>query len=104
MRSVGNLVVDERVTFFEFENFAETKAGAVAVWTVQPYPMGRPEAVFTQVPEASEPLCWAFDNPENDFPTRITYDVREAGRLRVRLTDPHHGSDQVEDMLFERAP
>ena len=97
--SYSTLTCDGEQAFYEFEVFRVEGDE----FSVQPHPMGQPEMVFAFVPEASSALRWVFENPANDFPTRITYDRSEADRLTITLTDPHRGSEKVETFALVRS-
>lgn len=97
--SYSTLTQEGRIVFHEFEVFRLDGAQL----TLQPYPMGQPEVIFTYLPEASSPGRWVFDNPENDFPTRITYDRTQVGALNIQLSDPVRGTEKVETFALQRA-
>lgn len=96
--SYSTLTQEGRIVFHEFEVFRLEGSQL----TLQPHPMGQPEVVFTYQPDTSAPGRWVFENPENDFPTRITYDRTQVGRLTIELSDPVRDSDQVEVFALER--
>ena len=98
MLSHSELTTDGEVGFYEFERFHPVDG----ILHMQPYPMGQPEMVFALAEYAMKPGNLVFENTNNDFPTRISYDTTEVGVLTILLTDPHSGSNQVETIRLER--
>jgi hypothetical protein len=84
------------VSFYEFEVF-EAREGAL--W-LTPYPGGQKKASFKLAGSEAEKA--AFDNPDKDFPTRITYHRAAKDRLVITLSDPHGKSDKVETFDLKR--
>ena len=81
----------------EFMQIRETADGKV-VFVSQP--AGRPEALFTLLPGG--PAEATFENPENDFPQRVTYRLEGAGRLRARLEGARTGAPRALDFVYSR--
>lgn len=85
---------DGTVHFREFETFEATPDGGIELTL---FPGVEPAAAFrlTRIERRSA----TFENPENDFPTRIVYERTAADVLRITLSAPHRESDKVE--VFE---
>ena len=94
--SYSELIKDGKVSFHEFEKF-ETIDSQL---TLTPYPGGRPAPIFTET--KVEPKRVVFENPEKDFPTRITYEQVSAESLRITLDDPHHAGGKTDVFELKR--
>lgn len=94
--SHSTLIREEKVAFFEFEVF-EVRDGKL---TVTPFPGGQPAARFTATEVKKNQVV--FDNPDKDFPTRITYAMVSPDKLRITLADPHRNSDKKDIFELDR--
>ncbi len=88
--SYSQLRADGTVRFYEFEVFS-AEGGKV---TVIPHPGGKRAKKFTLTEMGKAKAV--FENPRNDFPTRIVYERVAPDRLVITLTDPHNESDKKE--------
>lgn len=96
--SHSRLMKDGAVVFYEFEVFE----GRDELVHLQPYPGGKPAGGFTLASHDPATRTAVFENPEKDFPTRITYQRVSDDKLVIDLTDPHGGSDKVERFELSR--
>lgn len=94
--SHSTLIREGKVAFHEFEVF-EVRDGKL---TVHPHPGGQPAARFSATQIKKNEV--AFDNPKNDFPTRITYALASPDVLRITLSDPHHNSPKTDVFELKR--
>jgi hypothetical protein len=90
--SFSRLIKEGEVAFHEFEIFDSDEQSAF----LQPYPGGKPAARFRLVSHDPQARRLVFENPQNDFPTRIVYERPSDDRLVITLNDPHSGSEKVE--------
>ncbi len=81
-----------RVVYYEFERFAVEDGQACFF----PYPGGQRAATFRMVELDAAARRAAFENPENDFPTRIVYHRVADDRLVITLSGG--GPEQVFDL------
>lgn len=88
----------DTVGFHEFEVFL-IRDGEVRM---QPYPKGRPVTGFTLSELDAEARRAVFENPDKDYPTRITYHREAEDALTIVLDDPHGESGKVERFELER--
>lgn len=96
--SYSRLMKGEKLAFHEFEVFSQD-GDAV---TLTPHPGGRPARTF-QMTEAGKSFA-VFENPKNDFPTKLRYERASKDLLVVTLTDPHNKSDKKQVFKLKRAP
>lgn len=94
--SYSRLVRDGREAYHEFEVF-EARDGAVRL---QPFPGGKRVDGFTLGTTGEREAV--FENPDKDWPTRITYARVADEKLVITLDDPHGGDPKVE--VFELVP
>lgn len=88
----------EEVGFHEFEVFSVREEGV----HLQPYPQGRPAGGFTLTSCDGKARRAVFENPDKDFPTRITYTRSSETELLIVLDDPHGESGKTERFELER--
>jgi hypothetical protein len=96
--SHSKLMKNDAVAFHEFEVF-EPREETVFL---QPYPGGKPAAGFTLAEASKKERKAVFDNPKNEYPTRITYHRISDERLVITLSDPHRKSGKVETFDLKR--
>ena len=96
--SHSRLLRDEQVRFYEFEVFE--MQGQVA--HLSPFPRGQAVTGFELVELDNERREAVFENPDKDYPTRISYRRVDEDRLLITLSDPHGGSDKVEQVDLRR--
>jgi hypothetical protein len=90
--SYNTLRKDGAITYHEFEVF-EVEGDKVVM---RPFPRGKPATPLTLVTYDAQARRAVFENPDKDFPTRITYHRKSDDRLVITLSDPHNNSDQSE--------
>ncbi|QDU68424.1 DUF6265 family protein [Engelhardtia mirabilis] len=96
--SASKLLVKKRAQFFEFELFLVREGTVLLV----PHPEGEAADPFELSEFDAKARKAVFENPANDFPTRITYHRESDERLVITLDDPHHGTERRD--LFEFEP
>ncbi|HEX7048059.1 MAG TPA: DUF6265 family protein [Gammaproteobacteria bacterium] len=89
-------VRDDQLKFFEFLRIV---ADANGTW-LQPYPEGKPDAPRFRLVQLEADKA-AFENPEHDFPRRITYRLLPDGRLLTRVAGIVDGEDMVTEYFSE---
>jgi len=82
-------------SFYEFEKFDVQKGQVVYI----PFPGGRRAKHFLLT--ESGRMRAVFDNPEKDYPTRITFE-RDENLLEITLSDPHNKSPKKEVFRLQR--
>lgn len=87
--ATGQVFGPGATTFFEFARIEERDGEIQYV----PYPSGRESVPFRLV--SAEPGRAVFENPEHDFPRRITYALDPTGRLTARAEGVEHGESRV---------
>jgi len=98
--SASKLLVKEQAVFFEFELFRVQEGTLVMV----PHPEGEAQDPFEMTEFDLEARKVVFENPANDYPSRITYHGESDERLVITLDDPHHESERRDVFQFEPAP
>ena len=83
---------------YEFELF-EVHGETVHL---QPFPGGKKVDGFQLQSHDSKARKATFENPDKDYPTRIVYHRPSDDELVITLTDPHGGSDKVEQFELSR--
>jgi len=96
--SYNTLRKDGKIDFYEFEVF-EIESGKVMF---RPFPRGTPATPLTLVKSDVRARQATFENPDKDFPTRITYHRKSDDRLVITLSDPHNNSDKVQIFDLKR--
>lgn len=82
---------------FEFLRIALEESGAIVYHAS---PGGRPSTPFRLVESTADTAV--FENPEHDFPQRITYRLAEDGLLRVRVEAEKEGKMQGFELVWQR--
>lgn len=96
--SHSKLLQEHKVAFYEFEVFEPHEQGVV----MRPFPGGQHvDDLMLDHVDASERKA-TFENPEKDYPTRITYQRVSDDELEIVLSDPHGESDKVERFKLRR--
>lgn len=90
--SYSQLLKSGKPAFHEFEVFGCEGDELV----LRPHPRGRPAAAFTLQTLDPTQRKATFENPKNDFPTRIEYHRATDERLVITLSDPHGTSGKTE--------
>lgn len=88
----------EKLAFHEFEVFSVKPEGV----HLQPYPQGRPAGGFLLSSCDAKARKAVFENPDKDYPTRITYSRVADDQLLIVLDDPHGESDKTERFELKR--
>lgn len=96
--SHSELIQDGNVAFYEFEVFRTRDGG---VWLL-PHPGGTPAGGFQLRMLDGDAKKAVFENPDKDFPTRVTYHCPAADLLVITLDDPSGASDKVEVFTLSR--
>ena len=96
--SYSELLKDGKVSFHEFEKF-DVEDGVVRL---TPFPGGKPAARFKLVELDTRAKKAVFDNPKNDFPTRITYHRVSKDNLVITLSDPHGKKEKQQKFDLRR--
>ncbi|MEL6330097.1 MAG: DUF6265 family protein [Planctomycetota bacterium] len=86
----STLEQDGEIGFYEFEVFETSVAGT----RFSPFPGGRRADGFMLAGGRAVGDRAVFENPDKDFPTRVTYERVEPDRLVITLDDAHAGSDR----------
>ncbi len=97
--SYSELLKDGKVSFHEFEKL-DVEDGVVRL---TPFPRGNPAATFKLVELDTRARKVVFDNPEKDFPTRITYHRVSRDNLVITLSDPHGKNEKQQKFDLRRA-
>ena len=84
--------------FYEFEVF-ECRGEDLHLL---PYPGGKVAGGFTYRSGSVEKRLAVFENPNKDFPTRISYQRVGDDRLVITLSDPHGKSEKSETFDLRR--
>ncbi len=79
----------EHREYLRIERFAGT-------WVYLARPRGAEPTLFWWDAQASDSTYWVFRNPEHDYPKRIVYNLREAGKLTAWIDD---GDNATEDRI-----
>lgn len=97
MLGAGRTIRGGKAVFFEFLRI-ESAPGSL-VYIAQP--MGKSETAFP-LKEAGEGRA-IFENPEHDFPKRISYAHKRNGELDVRIEGLQGGQPASEEWVMRRA-
>jgi Domain of unknown function (DUF6265) len=98
MLGMNRLIVGGRTVFFENLRIESRPEGIFYLAS----PRGRsPATAFRLV--MREPLKVVFENPEHDYPQRISYWMNAEGQLHARVEGLQGGKAMAEDYLWERA-
>jgi hypothetical protein len=84
-------------SFFEYLRIEEGEKGIAYMAS----PSGIPPTPFWLTSSGSSKAV--FENPEHDFPQRITYWLDEEGVLHSRVEGPGEGNTRVEEWFWRRA-
>ena len=95
--SFSELKSGGKTVFYEFETFEARDSGLV----LTPYPGGRKAKSFPLT--SLEGNKATFENPKNDFPTKLVYHLVTEDNLVITLTDPHNKSDKRQIFDLKRA-
>ena len=94
--SHSRLMKDDKVAFYEFEVF-EDDGDTVFM---RPFPGGNKADDLMLVKVEARKAT--FENPDKDYPTRITYQRASDDELVIELSDPHGESKKVERFELKR--
>ena len=95
----SRLFKGDRVVFYEFEMFTTTKDGKIRL---HPFPGGKKATGLRAPGVVKGENKIVFENPDKDYPTRITYHRVSEDRLVITLDDPHGGSKKTETFDLKR--
>lgn len=96
MLGVSRTIRGGRTVFHEFVRIERTPEGIFYVAR----PSGQSETRFRLVESGAGRLV--FENPEHDFPTRITY-LRTAGGITARIQGTQRGQERMEQWSYRKA-
>ncbi|TWT44682.1 hypothetical protein RAS1_10970 [Phycisphaerae bacterium RAS1] len=96
MLGLGRTTQSGRTVFFEFLRIESRPDGIYYV----AQPLGRPPTAFKLVTGETGPDRVVFENPQHDFPKRISY-TRRGGELQVRIEGDANG--RSEEWIWNRA-
>jgi len=96
MIGAGITTKDGRVRFFEHLRIEETKEGKIVYVAM---PNGRAPTVFPMTEMTAERVV--FENPEHDFPTRISY-WKDGEGLCAKVEGKRNGREMSEEWHFKR--
>lgn len=98
MLGVARTIAQGKVVEFEFTQIREGKDGAIYYVAK---PSGQPEASFKLVKLQNKEIV--FENPEHDFPQRISYRLQPDGSLFARVEATVKGQTRGIDYPYKRA-
>jgi len=98
--SYSKLEKEGKIAFHEFELFESSGDKLV----LRPHPGGKPAASFQLTAASAADKKVTFENPKNDFPTRLVYHRVADDRLVITLDDPHGDTKKVETFDLKRMP
>lgn len=98
MMGVGRTMRGDKTVFYEFLRIEATPQGIVYFAA----PRGRHPATGFKAIEMSDEKV-VFENPEHDFPTRISYWKEANGGLGAKIEGKRNGHDASESWSFRRA-
>jgi len=87
----------QRTSMFEFLKLEATEAGLV--YSAWPQGKGPTQFLLTSFSGGQ----WAFENPANDFPSRITYARRQDGGLDVAIEGTVDGKPERKEWILRRS-
>lgn len=87
----------QRTYAFEFLKLEHTEAGLV--YSAWPQGKGPTQFFFTAFSGGQ----WVFENPANDFPSRITYAQRQDGGLDVAISGTVDGKPERKEWILRRS-
>lgn len=96
--SYSKLEREGKTAFHEFELFEVTGDKLF----LRPHPGGKPAASFELTAVSQVDKSATFENPKNDFPTRLVYHRVADDRLVITLDDPHGDTKKVETFDLKR--
>lgn len=86
---------EEHREYLRIERFADT-------WVYLARPRGAEPTLFWWDAQASDSTYWVFRNPEHDYPKRIVYNLREAGKLTAWIDDGDNATEDRIEFRFSR--
>lgn len=96
MFGISRTIRGEKTVFFEFLR-VETRGGGL-YYVAQPG--GRPPTPFKLV--SFDGKVATFENPENDFPSKIVYEKLGDDAIRAGIAGKQNGKDASESWEFKR--
>lgn len=97
MLGMSRTIKQDKMVEYEFMQLRQLPEGGLAF---VPQPFGRPPVVFRllRIGEAEA----VFENPDHDFPQRITYSRPEASRLAASIEGMRNGAARRIEFAFRR--
>ncbi|HVL38753.1 MAG TPA: DUF6265 family protein [Fimbriimonadaceae bacterium] len=103
MQGVGKLTVSGKTSFMEFISIEpDPKDGSLTMWILLGSPSdGEKKGVpFKMTALTSEKVV--FENPANDFPSKITYFRPKDNLMRCVIAGKQNGKESQEEFDFKR--
>ena len=97
MLATSRVITNGRMTWYEFLRIEEQDDGTLSFF---PQPSGRPPMEFTMRTFREGHI--AFENPDNDFPQVIIYEITGDDRIRARLTELKEDNPRIMDVPMTR--
>jgi hypothetical protein len=97
MLGVGRTVKNGKTVSHEFMQLRRNAEGELVYIAL---PSGQKEATFVATSVATESVI--FENPEHDFPQKVTYRLQPGGRLLVRIEGWRGGAARSLDYPLKR--
>jgi hypothetical protein len=98
MVGVGKTMRGDKAVFFEFLRI-EQRPGGEIVYIAAPRGQGTTEFKLT----GGDGKKFIFENPQHDFPQKITYEKIDADTVRASIAGPRNGKETVESWEYRRA-
>jgi hypothetical protein len=100
MQGCGKLVVGGKTEFMEYMSI-EPQNGGVTMWMLLGAPSkGEKKGVPFQLTSLKGKKA-TFENPKNDFPTKMTYELKSNGNLDCSIEGTQGGKHTVEKFPFK---
>jgi hypothetical protein len=101
MIGMGRLNVSGKTRFMEFMSIESTGDGLTMFMVLDAPSKGDKKPVPFRLTSLSKDEA-VFENPKNDFPTRIVYRRKDANGMHCRIEGKQQGKDAQEDFNFTR--
>jgi hypothetical protein len=96
MLGVGSTVKNGQTVFFEYLRIESREDGIYYI----AQPRGNPPTPFKLVESTATQV--KFENPNNDFPSRIIYERVDAKTIRARIEGMRKGAPAFEEWIYIR--
>ncbi len=99
MQGCGKLVVDGKTAFMEYMSL-ESENGVITMWMLLGAPSkGEKKGVPFRMTSLTGNKA-VFENPANEFPSKITYELEQKERLACSIEGMQQGKHTVEKFAF----